>query len=113
MDENLRAVVYGLVGVVGLVVLYAAVAAPPLFASQAGSGDAVASDTGVHLDDDGTIDYYRGDSFTLYEHALPVFLFTAAVGFGLFAKSSKELLTFARDRRGAPSETGQGSNTGS
>lgn len=113
MDENVRAVVYGVVGVVGVVVLYAAVAHPPLFDVRSGGEDVTASDTGVHIDDDGTIDYYRGDSFALYEHALPVFVFTAAVGFGLFAKSSKELLAFAQNRTGTASETNQGSNTGS
>ena len=113
MDQNVRAVVYGVVGVVGVVVLYAALAHPPVFDARGSGADAGTSDTGVHLDDDGTIDYYHENSFTLYDNALPVFVVTGGLGFALFAKSSKELVEFARDRTDSTTETGQGSNTGS
>ena len=113
MDRNVRAAVYGVVGVVGVVVLYAALAHPPVFDAR-GSGAATgASDTGVHLDADGTIDYYHENSFTLYDNALPVFVVTAGLGFALFAKGSKELVEFARHRTDGTAESGQGSNTGS
>lgn len=79
MVKYLTTIGYLALGLFGLYLLFASGINPPIEGSVVMRGG-VGSDTGVHLDSDGTIDYYEGDTNQLYDHARLVFLFLMALG---------------------------------
>lgn len=91
MRSAARTVEYAVLGLLGAGIMYSALAHPPFPRSELGYGLAPNADTGVHLNADGTIDYYKADSAKTFEHAYLVLLVTTGLGTGLVLRSVQGL----------------------
>lgn len=95
MYSHLRAVWYLLVTTTGLALLYSALAHPPLVSSVLANA-IILTDSGVHLNPDGTIDYYKRDTKHLFKYARLVFVVATGIGLGLLANGGRGLWKYAQ-----------------
>lgn len=91
MDPNWSILRYVVIGMFGVLILYASMAHPPLDRSQSLEDTANEGDTGVHINSDGTIDYYKSDTDILFSNSYIIFTFTTIIGIYLVGESGKNL----------------------
>lgn len=93
MDTSraLHTVAYLGVAVLGLMLLYAALAHPPTDRTGALWGISGETDSGVHVDEGWTIDYYYQDTLRLYDGAYTVFGAITLAGLLLFGGATRRL----------------------
>lgn len=83
MRSSVRIAGYAMLVLLGVAILYSAWAHPPLQRTQLAYALDLNDDTGVHLDADWTIDYYKADSMKTFENAHEVFVLLTGIGAGL------------------------------